>query len=414
MSARGLRAAAAALLVAAGPAAAQRPAPQAEPGSELEVELITMGPGDAVWEHFGHNALRITDATDGSDVAYNWGMFSFEDPGFVPRFLSGSMRYWMEGFPTGPTVDLYRSLNRSVWVQRLALTPAQRRAVRDYVRETERPENRYYHYDYFLDNCSTRVRDAIDHALGGQIRAATADSLTATSFRWHTQRLTSVDPVVYAGITLALGQPADRPISVWEEMFLPMRLRDHLRGIRVRDASGAKVPLVADERQVVEATRPDEPSRAPRYVWQYLLAGVAVGAVVLALAAGARRGSSASRRGMIGLGVAWSLLAGLFGVVLLLAWTATHHVFWYRNENLLQVNPLSLLLAITLPLVGGASRGARWARTASLAVAGLSLLGLAVQAVPTFDQVNGEIVALALPVHLAVAAALLRFPRRAA
>jgi hypothetical protein len=316
------------------------------------------------------------------------------------------MQYWMEGFPTAPTVDLYRSQNRSVWVQRLALTPAQRVAIRDFVVWNERPENAYYHYDYFLDNCSTRVRDAIDRAVGGAVRAATADSLTPTTFRSHTQRLTAVDPFVYAGIMLALGQPADRPISAWEESFLPMKLRDHLRGVSVSGTNGATVPLVESERQVFEAQRDAEPEIAPRFVGGFLAVGLAVAGAIVGLAFLARRGSRAAWRGFIGLGIGWSLLAGLFGVVLLLAWTATHHVFWYRNENLMQVNPLSLLVAITLPMTAGASRGARWARLAAAACAALAALGLALKVLPAFDQTNAEIVALALPVHLALLLAL--------
>src|SRR5690606_19315610 len=122
-----------------------------------------------------------------TDIAYNWGLFSFEQDGFIVRFLRGHMDYWMDGMDAESMASYYIRSDRSIWAQELNLTPDQRLALRDFVEWNALPENRFYRYDYFRDNCSTRVRDAIDLALGGQLRAQTADALTDASYRDHTR-----------------------------------------------------------------------------------------------------------------------------------------------------------------------------------------------------------------------------------
>ncbi|MDQ3207872.1 MAG: DUF4105 domain-containing protein, partial [Gemmatimonadota bacterium] len=122
---------------------------------------MTMGPGKAVWERFGHNAIWIHDPVQGTDKAYNYGLFDLRQENFLVRFLQGRMWYWMQGFPAQSYVELYRRANRSVWVQELEMPPQSRRELQNFLEWNERPENRFYHYDYYRDNCSTRVRDAL-------------------------------------------------------------------------------------------------------------------------------------------------------------------------------------------------------------------------------------------------------------
>lgn len=379
------------------------PGPGAAPGEEITVYLMTMGPGEAIWEKFGHNALWIRNSVTGEDVAYNWGLFDFAEPGFIPRFLQGRMRYWMAGAPAQWTVDGYAQMDRSVWVQELDLQPAQRRELYDFVKWNERPENRFYLYDYYLDNCSTRVRDALDRVLGGQIQAATDPVATPTTFRWHTRRLTEEVPPIYTGIDVMLGPVVDRPISVWAEMFLPMRLRDHARGLSVRAADGTVRPLVKRELQLYAASRDSEPGAPENLLPVFIALGLALAALVAALAWRASRGNGAARAGFAVVGTLWSLLAGVVGTLTLLTWLATDHTVVDGNENLLQFAPLSLALVVLLPrfLRSGRTAGATW-HLAAL-VAALSVLGVLLQALPMFDQVNGLAIALALPVHLAVA-----------
>jgi hypothetical protein len=377
-----------------------------QPGSELRVYLMTMGPGAAVWERFGHNAIWIDDRSVEPDTAYNYGLFDFRQENFLLRFIRGQMWYWMAGFPTEPYVRTYVRDNRSVWLQELNLSPSARLELREFLRWNERPENRFYHYDYYRDNCSTRVRDAIDRVIGGAIEAETASRPTGTTYRFHTQRLTANDPLIFTGLLLALGQQVDRPISAWEEMFLPLALRDHARRVRVTGPDGAQVPLVASERTLFESTAPPPPASPPSWLHWYLLAGMVIGALAAALGGLARR----RRAGRLGLGVVavlWGSLGGLGGVVLAGLWAFTDHAMAYRNENLFQVNPLVLALALLVPLaLAGSGRAGRWARALALGLAALALLGFVLQLLPGVDQVNGQVIALALPIHVGFAVGL--------
>jgi hypothetical protein len=377
--------------------------PPRGPGAELTVYLVTMGHGDAIWEKFGHNAIWFRDTTTGLDVAYNWGIFDFDDADFIPRFLEGDMRYHMAGFDGTPMIAFYAEANRSVWAQELELTPAQKRELLEFARWNARPENRYYRYDYFRDNCSTRVRDAIDRALGGLLRASLDSVPTGTTYRWHNRRLTLDAPLQYTGMDIVLGQPGDQRITAWEESFLPMRLREHVRTLRVAGAGGVSLSLVRSERQLFEASRPPEPEAPRSRLPIFLAIGGAVGALLAVLGVRASRGGRGARIGFITIGTTWCVVAGIVGTVMALSWLATDHVFMYRNENLLQLSPLSLLAGLLLPwaIARGFRRPA--AAVAVRVVAGLSIAGFVLQALPGLDQVNGETIALALPVHLGLA-----------
>jgi hypothetical protein len=179
-------------LLGAGSAGAQGPPPANPPGSELTVYLMTMGQGDMVWERYGHNAIGIRNRLTNSDVVYNWGIFSFEEPGFIGRFLRGEMMYWMAGLDAAASVAQYRMLNRTVEVQELNLSPPQRLELLNFITWNAQEENKFYRYDYFLDNCSTRVRDALNRVLGGAIKMTTDTLGTATSYRWHALRLSAL------------------------------------------------------------------------------------------------------------------------------------------------------------------------------------------------------------------------------
>jgi hypothetical protein len=367
---------------------------------------MTMGPGAQVWERFGHNAIWIHDPAAEPDTTYNYGLFDFNQENFLLRFIRGQMWYWMAGIPAEPYVRSYVRDNRSVWLQELNLPPRARAELRDFLRWNERPENRFYHYDYYDDNCSTRVRDAIDRVIGGAIKARTDTIPTGKTYRFHTQRLTANDPPIFTGLLLALGPGVDRPISAWEEMFLPLALREHIRGVTIPGPDGEPVPLVAGERTLFDSTAEPPPDAPPPWLRWYLLIGTVVGVLVAALGLTART----HRAGRLLLGavsVLWGLSAGLGGIVLAGLWAFTDHAMAYRNENLFQANPLVLGVAILVPMaIAGSVRGARWARGLTLGLAVLSLAGLVLQVLPGLDQVNGPVIALALPIHLGFALAL--------
>ena len=413
------------------PAAAQTAATPAatsstaEPGAELTVHLMTMGPGSQVWEKFGHNAIWIHDAAANTDIAYHWGLFDFADEDFLPNFLKGRMLYSMGAFDLSATIDAYRQANRTVWAQELDMTPAQRHRLARFVAWNLRPENRKYLYDYYRDNCSTRIRDALDNALGGSIKlnfagSARDTSPTPSSYRFHTGRLTQDDWPIYTGTMLGLGQPVDRQISPWEEMFLPVRMMIHLRGMNVSGAAGQQA-LVTSERVLFQATRPAEPVSVTRGIGGYLALAasvLALGGILLV----SRQRSNRSLAPVVVLAAVWSVVAGILGSGLAGLWVLTNHIYSYRNENLFQANPLSLVLAVVLIHLiwtlrsrsadAGSIPPGNTAALLAGVVALISLAGFVMQVAPGLDQVNGGIIALMLPVHVGIASFLFRYFRK--
>ncbi|HET8623182.1 MAG TPA: DUF4105 domain-containing protein [Gemmatimonadales bacterium] len=396
-------------MVIASPAAGQSTGPPAirpsgHPGASLTISLVTMGVGVRVWERFGHNAIMVEDRERGTRTAYNYGLFDLRQENFVLRFIQGRMWYWMQGLDADAMLQSYIRDNRSVWVQELDLTPDERVALRDFLVWNERPENRYYRYDYYRDNCSTRVRDALDRVLGGRFRALTDTVSTGTTYRFHTKRLTASDLPLFTGLQVALGEPVDRPITAWEAMFLPLTVQEWARRMTVRDSLGRERPLVRSERTLFISSVPDPLVRPPSWLPGYLVTGAALGGL---LVAGGRR----SR--LLGwLGTAWVILAGIAGAILTFLWAFTDHVVAYRNENLLQASVLLLPLALLLPaLVAGRSWAGRPAVVFAMLVAVSSLAGLVLQALPAFDQQNGEVLALAVPINLGLAWGVRRLVR---
>jgi hypothetical protein len=371
--------------------------------ADLSVTVVTFGPGEEVWERFGHNALWIHDGRAGTDIAYNWGLFDFAQPDFLQRFLSGDTKYWMAGEDAYRMIAAYHELGRSITLQRLDLTQAQAAALRDFVQWNALEENKFYRYDYFRDNCSTRLRDAIDRVLGGALRRSTDTVITALSYRGESVRLTSGDRPIQLGIDAALGRPADRPLTEWESFFIPMRLRDALRSVTVTSPDGRQVALVSDQRVIPPTSGPGVvvPSEPPSLVGRYLLLGLLLAALAVVLRV-LGRSNRGALWGLALLGMLWSLIGGLVGLLLIYMWAFTRHVFWAWNENLLLLSPFALALVIVLPAALLRSRGVREARVISRLDAVLGVVALFMSLVPG-GQANLAIVALVLPMQLALA-----------
>ncbi|HET7585161.1 MAG TPA: DUF4105 domain-containing protein [Gemmatimonadaceae bacterium] len=388
-------------------------APRGDSARGPVVSLITIGPGSAVWERFGHNAIRVRDDAHGVDVSYNWGLFDFRQPHFVQRFILGRPLYAMGGFDTDQMIAAYRTSDRSIWEQELALSPRQVRRLIELLRENSRPENVQYLYDYFRDNCSTRARDALNVALDGQLRRAVEPHTTAATYRSETRRLMEGDAPMYTAIMIGLGPSTDRALDAWQLMFIPMRMRDALRTMTVSDESGETHPLVRAERVIYRSTRAPEPAAVGVPVTRYALVGALVGVAIVLLSRIAARGARWARISAASAMFAWSVLCGFLGTLLLFGWFFTNHVVMRGNQNVLLFTPISLVIAALLPFAFTRARTARAVRRLAGASAILAWLALVAHAIPGPGQSNMELIMLALPVHLAVAWGITLLPLRA-
>jgi hypothetical protein len=355
---------------------------------ESDVWLVTYGPGEIYWQRFGHNAIWIRDPQRGLDHVFNFGFFDFAQQDFMLRFLRGRMLYFSAAQPARDEIAAYMDENRSIRAQRLALSVTEKEWLTQYLLQEVRPENRDYRYDYYLNNCSTRVRDALDQALGGALSREFGRVPAAQTWRDHTRRLTAPDFWLYLGLEIVLGAPVDRPIDAWEEMFIPALLADAVADMEV--ASGtARGPLVLEDVTLFESSL-QTPAAEPRAWWpRYLLASL----VLLALAWILSR--------LLGPGLAravargWLLVSGVAGLALLFLWFGTDHSVASLNLNLLVFNPLWLWPAFR----GGANRGVL------PVVAGFSLLALVMPLFPP-QQYTWDVLAAFLPLNVAAAMVL--------
>jgi hypothetical protein len=366
----------------------------------LKVTLLTYETGGLVFERFGHNALWIHDSARGTDRHYDYGRFDFDQKNFFLRFAQGKMWYSMgEDSLPGKYIQFYASEGRKIRAQELELTPSQRRELRDFLEWNIQPGNAQYAYDYYLDNCSTRIRDAIDRVLGGAIRRY-GEQPSGFTWRDETRRLDEHNPFLYSGLMLALGQPVDEEMSRWEQMFLPIRLSEHLDSVQVAGPDGTLRPVVKSMQVIAEGGRWPVPARPSNWTWRYLAVGVVLGSLLMWL-------GGTSPRFFLALGTLWALLAGIAGLVVTWLSLLSGHRAAHQNENLLLFNLLALALAVVLPRAirrGGPTR--KTARRLALVVAALAALGLLLKLVPAFNQSNLELIALALPAHAGLWAGL--------
>ncbi|MBN4050070.1 DUF4105 domain-containing protein [Nitrospira defluvii] len=365
-------------------------------GPNAEVLLVTIGPGALVWERFGHNGLWIRDPENGIDQVYHWGLFDFQSEHFWPKFLQGYMDYSIGRVDSPSFFQFNMKSDRDIWLQEISLDANQKNALLALLEKNDSEGHRIYRYDYYLDNCSTRARDALDDVLGGVIKKASVDQGSGKTFRSNTRRLLQNIPLAYLGIHLGLGHPADDEISVWEDMFTPMSLRRHLNTITL--SNGA--PLVLSDKFIFNSTKTKEPEAVKSYLSFYLPISASFGVFMAFLGYLMIVKPRLARVFLALLGLLWSLVSGLLGTIILIVWFLTEHRFGHWNENVLQFNPLSLVLAgsFIMFLIRGrfSSLGLKLLYT----VVGLSFVGLVLQILPFFSQVNGELIALALPAHL--------------
>lgn len=320
-----------------------------------------MGPGDHPFTRFGHNAILLEwgGGGRGKNAVYNYGTFEFDGLNGVRDFMAGRFRYWLSVSTLEQTLRAYAAAERSLTAQELALTSAERAELYSALVENERPERRYYDYDYYRDNCSTRVRDALDGLLDGALHRSIVGPGQLT-FRQHTLTRVGQAPWLYFGLDVALGAPTDRPTTRWEELFLPQELHDALAQ-QTRQLGGHDVPLVRHERSLLSSPKPPVPREPPARWLAFGGIGVILGGLFAALGRGAKM--RPALRVLFGASTAMVGLAlGLLGVALSVFWASKHWAA-HQNPSLLGCPPWALgLVVLGVAFARGKPRSARHLR----------------------------------------------------
>lgn len=362
------------------------------------VSVLTMSPGDQAFARFGHNAILLEWPALGVTRVYNFGTFAFHGMDGVRDFMAGRFRYWLSVSTLERTLMFYGRQNRSITAQELDLDANERAEIADALEQNSLPENRFYDYDYYKDNCSTRVRDVVDRLVNGELSRG-IQGPGRLSFRGHTDRLTADAGWLYPALDLALGPLTDRPTTRWEELFIPAELHDALAHVKRHD-NGQERPLVLLERELLSADR--EPVRAapPSRVPLYAAFGLAAGGALYVLGRAARTMRSA--RLLFGaLTALVGLILGLLGTVFVVFWAFTKHWSAYRNENILVCPPFALALLVAgIGFALGRERASRLAFTLTRAALACALLAALLALIPHFGQDNTRMAAFFMPLWL--------------
>lgn len=324
-----------ALFLVFAPRGAQAQDLPAALSDRAQISLVTCSPGQELYSTFGHSALRVHDPATGLDVAFNWGTFNFSTPNFYLKFMRGELLYRLSISPFDWFMEDYVRQERGVTEQVLALTADQRTALYAAMRENARPENRDYLYDFYFDNCATRIRDLLEDVLGDDLvyRFPPPDDKT---FRDYLDEY--VDHLVWVdlGFDLILGMNSHRHAGHRASMFLPDYLMRH-----VGDAAVSHHP----NRPLVRSTTvllpwpADPPARPPLLHRPVTLAWILF--VLLLLPAGVelKRG-----RPLPVIDAALFVPVGVMGALFVLMWVATAHHSTYANLNMLWAVPLLFLV----------------------------------------------------------------------
>ena len=307
---------------------------------QASVSLLTCVPGAELYSAFGHSAIRVQDPLNQLDRVYNYGTFDFDTPNFYLKFAQGKLNYYLNAYEFRLFVREYQYYKRSFSEQVLNLTPAQAQNIYDFLEFNYLPENRFYQYDFFFDNCATRIGDVFFESLEGDVQLLEKDEPGEKTFRKLLDEYLGEKPWADFGIDLALGSVIDRPATLWERTFLPDYLAEVLDKAEIRTADGM-VPLVKGKRNLYEAESPITPVAW----WMYPLFPFSILALVIGFFTWKNWKNRPERH--TGDGILF-LLAGIAGLILLLLWVATDHDATKNNWNILWLFPLHLLPGILL------------------------------------------------------------------
>lgn len=298
------------------------------------ISLLTCDPGNQLYSAFGHSAVRVVDYKNRLNIVFNYGTFSFNTPNFYLKFAGGKLNYKLSVSSFRRFIQSYEAEKRMVVEQRLNLNDEQKQAFFNALMENHKPENREYLYDFFFDNCATRILDVLEDAMQDSLVYHANESELRPTFR------NLIDEYLYRGswsdfgIDLALGSVIDNEASDREQAFLP----DYLSSYFDKCTLGEK-PLVLATKIIL----PDEANfspipflLSPWFVFWFAFALVLLLTILLR-----------NKSWVIADRIIFSTV-GLLGIITLLMWFATSHEATSGNINFIWANPLFIVLALYL------------------------------------------------------------------
>jgi hypothetical protein len=307
---------------------------KAQDSSHIRISLLTCAPGDnELYEVFGHSGLRVIDSSSVTDYVYSYGNFNFADKNFYLKFIRGKLLYFVDADNFEDFKDQYQSDNRNITEQVLNLSAAEKIKIEEALIENSKEENKYYKYDFFLNNCTTRLRDIIQdnkhpHPVFKYVMPA------GTTFRQAIHQYLNNGNKYWGelGIDIFLGQPTDAVMTIPQSEFLPDNLMKSL------DSSNNNHQLVSNKSNLFSVKNNENGSSlfTPFKVFTLLFL------IILLLSFSKNKFALLFLKGFDGF---YFLMTGLLGILLIFMWTATDHAMCKNNFNLLWAWPTNVIVA---------------------------------------------------------------------
>ncbi len=304
----------------------------AQDSSHLRISLLTCTPGAELYSTFGHSALRVVDSSSVTDFVYNYGTFNFDDEGFYIKFARGKLMYYISIEKFQDFRSFYQEDNRGMIEQVLGLSAVEKINIQHALNENLKEENKYYKYDFFLDNCTTRLRDMIVKARSPQPILPNVMPVN-TKFRQAIHQYLDKNKKYWSklGIDILLGAPTDAVMTTSQQQFLPdnlMKALDSCKNVRIVTTSKNLYPLAVQDNSTNWFT--------PMFFFCVLLG------VFILLGCFANKKIQALLNGLDGL---LFFSTGVLGIILILMWTATDHSMTKNNYNLLWAWPTHTIIS---------------------------------------------------------------------
>jgi len=302
--------------------------------SEAEISVLTIGPGALLNDSFGHSAFRVKDKLKYFDIVYNYGVFDWNEPNFYTKFAQGKLNYKLDINPYSNFYESYVAQNRSIQEQTLNLTQSQKQQLFEFLENNLKPENKYYLYDFFYDNCATKIKDVLIEALNEPLVFNAPDTFIPKTFRHLIHDHVNKNSWGSFGIDVALGSVIDKNATAEEHMFLPKYIYPSFENATF---SNSEEPLVKQSRFLfskVERPVSNAFFSSPIFVFSI------ISLIILIITYFDYKKGKRNK----GLDLFLFILTGIVGIVILLLWFATDHTATANNYNLLWAFPLNLLV----------------------------------------------------------------------
>lgn len=300
-----------------------------------QISLLTCSPGDLIYELFGHTAIRIQDDSHKLDFVVNYGLFDFDQPHFVYRFVRGKTDYTVGVSYTRSFIQSYAERGSSITESTLNLTLAEKQDLLNRLNENLQPENRIYRYNFIYNNCATKVRDIFDMSIKRKLSYPT--HVDSYSFREAIMLYTETAPWSQLGFDLCLGARADRTATQREMLFLPEVLGETYASAMLTDSIGIQ-PLCLQTSQIIPATQEKRTAWFSPTLCAYLL---------LLMVLYASFFLNKHKIWLKRMDVVLFTINGIGGCIILFLILYSQHPFTGQNYNILWMNPLTLFPLIT-------------------------------------------------------------------